>query len=365
MKPRLTARWLGIAALATLASAAAKTPERIFEEAAPSIVVVNALDAEGKLRAQGSGVAVGKDEIVTNCHVTEGAQRLVVLHGVRELEASAGVSDVERDLCNVSVPGLAAPVIELWRQPLKVGQRVYAIGAPEGLELTISEGLVSSIREFDGSQFIQTSAPISSGSSGGGLFDTEGRLVGITAFFVPEGQNINFALPVTWITELFARGDKPLPAPQREAAVAKWQARAAQLREKKDGAALLAWAQQWVRSMPTSLPAWLQLGEAYRTVNRPRRAVTAYQQALRLEARSYEVWINLGATYQALHQYDRAVDALDEALRIRPDDVAALAALGEAYQALRQRQKVQEIHGRLEKIDPAAAREYSRKVMKR
>jgi cytochrome c-type biogenesis protein CcmH/NrfG len=117
--------------------------------------------------------------------------------------------------------------------------------------------------------------------------------------------------------------------------------------------------------MPTSLAAWMQLGDAYRTINRPRRAVTAYQQALRLEAHSYDVWLNLGATYQALHQYDRAVDALDEALRIRPDDVAALNALGAAYQALNQRGKVQEIHARLVKIDAAAGREYARKLMKR
>jgi hypothetical protein len=346
------------------AVAAAKTPERIFEEASRSMAVINAYGGDGHLRNQGSGVVVGKDIVVTNCHVIEDAKRIAVAHTGRELDAKAETSDIERDLCQLSVPGLAAVPAELWRSPLKVGQRVYAIGAPEGLELTISEGLVSSIREFDGSQYIQTSAPISAGSSGGGLFDVEGRLVGITAFFVPEGQNINFALPVAWISELLARGGKSVPI-AKDAALTKWQARAAELREKNDAPALLAWAQQWVRSMPTSLAAWMQLGDAYRTINRPRRAVTAYQQALRLESHSYDVWLNLGATYQALHQYDRAVDALDEALRIRPDDVAALNALGAAYQALNQRNKVQEIHARLVKIDAAAGREYARKLMKR
>src|SRR5262249_49670558 len=87
---------------------------------------------------------------------------------------------------------------------LQVGQRVYAIGAPQELELTLSDGLISGLRQTEGGsiQLIQTSAPISPGSSGGGLFDQDGRLVGITTFFVEEGQNLNFALPAAWVLEL-------------------------------------------------------------------------------------------------------------------------------------------------------------------
>jgi S1-C subfamily serine protease len=83
-----------------------------------------------------------------------------------------------------------------------VGERVYAIGAPEGLELTISEGLVSGLREYENVRVIQTSAAISHGSSGGGLFDVNGRLIGITTFSLKEGQNLNFALPGEWIQAL-------------------------------------------------------------------------------------------------------------------------------------------------------------------
>lgn len=342
----------------------AKTPERIFEETSRSMVVIQAYGTDGNLRNQGSGVVIGKNGVVTNCHVLEDARRVVVQHAGQDLEAQVDISDVERDLCHVTVQQLAAPAAHVWSSRLNVGQRVYAIGAPEGLELTISEGLVSSIREFEGSQYIQTTAPISAGSSGGGLFDAEGRLVGITAFFVPEGQNINFALPASWISELLAHGGKALPA-TRAAAATKWQSRADALREKKDAPALLAWSQQWVRSMPTSLAAWMQLGESYRLVNRPRRAVTAYQQALRLDAHSYDVWLSLGAAYQALNQYDRAIDALQEALRIKPNDVAALSALGAAYHSLKQRDKVREVQSALERLDPGAALEFSRKYLKR
>ena len=74
---------------------------------------------------------------------------------------------------------------------LVVGQKVYTIGAPKGLEQTLSEGLVSAFRQMQGHRRIQTSAPISHGSSGGGMFDDRGRLVGITAAGIDEAQNLN------------------------------------------------------------------------------------------------------------------------------------------------------------------------------
>ncbi len=91
---------------------------------------------------------------------------------------------------------------------LKVGAKVYAVGAPHGLELTLSEGIVSSLREFEGSNYIQTTAAISNGSSGGGLFDENGALVGLMTFNYTKGQNLNFASPVEWVEELPKRSVK-------------------------------------------------------------------------------------------------------------------------------------------------------------
>ena len=81
-----------------------------------------------------------------------------------------------------------------------VGQAVYAIGSPKGFELTLSEGIVSGLREIgDGFHVVQTSAAISAGSSGGGLFDSAGRLIGVTSFKIRDGENLNFALPANYI----------------------------------------------------------------------------------------------------------------------------------------------------------------------
>jgi S1-C subfamily serine protease len=105
--------------------------------------------------------------------------------------------------------GYSAPAVVIGStKTLKVGAKVYAIGAPKGLELTLSDGIVSSLREVDGGQYIQTTAAISPGSSGGGLFDENGALVGLTTFYLAEGQNLNFAVPVEWVKELPKRSVK-------------------------------------------------------------------------------------------------------------------------------------------------------------
>ena len=77
---------------------------------------------------------------------------------------------------------------------LKVGERVYSVGAPSGLERTLGEGIISGLRATSEGQFIQMTAPISPGSSGGGLFDSSGNLIGITTFLLKEAQAINFAI---------------------------------------------------------------------------------------------------------------------------------------------------------------------------
>ena len=78
---------------------------------------------------------------------------------------------------------------------LEIGETVYAIGNPQRLELTVSDGLLSGKRSAGELRLVQTTAPISPGSSGGGLFDSRGNLVGITTSTRRDAQNINFAIP--------------------------------------------------------------------------------------------------------------------------------------------------------------------------
>jgi tetratricopeptide (TPR) repeat protein len=185
-------------------SAWPKTPQEIFEAVAASIVVVQTFDASRQVIAFGSGVVISSGEIVTNCHVVEQGTFVRVKQGEKTYQASMHYSNTDYDLCHFTVRGLNAPPVSFGSvAALKAGARVVAIGAPQGLELSISEGLVSSLREHEsGAKIIQTSAPISPGSSGGGLFNDRGQLVGITTLFLKDSQNLNFAVPVDWIKDL-------------------------------------------------------------------------------------------------------------------------------------------------------------------
>jgi serine protease Do len=188
--------------------------QEIFKRVAPSVMVVESLDASGKVAALGSGVVIAPDTVITNRHVIEDGVTYRVEHQGKSRPAKLIQTDPDHDLAELFVEGLAAPAVSMRdSSTLSVGEKVYAIGAPEGLELTISEGLISGLRDIDRARVIQTSAAISPGSSGGGLFDSQGRLVGITTFYLKEGQNLNFALPAEWISSLAKR-------PRQEAQVA-------------------------------------------------------------------------------------------------------------------------------------------------
>ena len=182
------------------------TPGQVFEAASPSVVVVNGLDLTGTPTMQGSGVVIAPGVVVSNCHVFKSVESARVLFRGEALPATLRHMDTERDLCSFTAMGLSAPPARLGdTKSLRVGDRVYAIGAPRGLDLTLSDGLVSSLRALDGGTLLQVTAPISPGSSGGGLFDSAGRLVGITTMQWKESQQLNFAVPVEWAADLPVR----------------------------------------------------------------------------------------------------------------------------------------------------------------
>jgi len=202
---------LAVIVLLLNVEAEAKTASEVFDIASKSIVIVIAYDDKGNLSSFGSGVVLPNGQIATNYHVIATASKIFVLHQGENSPAFPKHTDKERDVCTIAAPSFKAePVILGQTDALKIGAPVYAIGAPEGLELTFSEGIISGLREVDGGRYIQTTTPISNGSSGGGLFDENGRLIGLMSFFHREGQNLNFALPVEWIKNLLGHGAKRL-----------------------------------------------------------------------------------------------------------------------------------------------------------
>ena len=187
-------------------STVVSNPETLYATAAPSVMVIEAVNGNDQTYGRGSGVVIGPQRVITNCHVIDRAVSIKVKTGSTEHSATSGISDTYLDLCVLQVEGLLAPEVKRGSaKNLQVGQTVYAIGAPQGLDRTLSQGLISALRETPEGTVIQTSAAISPGSSGGGLFDTEGRLIGITTFQTKAGQNLNFAVPVDWLDTMRTR----------------------------------------------------------------------------------------------------------------------------------------------------------------
>lgn len=194
--------------LATLsAGVQALSAEQVYAKASPSVWRVVTYDIDNLPLGQGSGVVVAPQSLVTNCHVLAKAKRVSVRREKESHDAKLAMWDVKRDVCQLAVPSLRAPAVGVADSGrVVVGQGVFAIGNPKGLELTMSAGLVSSLRKNASGQLvlIQTSAAISGGSSGGGLFDDKAELIGLTTLgsASSDSQNLNFAIPSEWVREL-------------------------------------------------------------------------------------------------------------------------------------------------------------------
>lgn len=167
-------------------------PQAVFEKAGKAVYVVKAGTSLG------SAVAISDRELLTNCHVVGNNTTVTLEREGARFPAAVISAHPDADRCVLRATGLAEPLPSWVRvrpyADVKVGERVFTIGAPRGLELSLAEGIVSSKRVGDEGRLVQTSAPISRGSSGGGLFDAQGNLIGVTTFMIKDAQNINFAI---------------------------------------------------------------------------------------------------------------------------------------------------------------------------
>jgi hypothetical protein len=182
----------------------------VFARTQDSVYVIRVQLASGA--KQGSAVRISKRAVVTNCHVVADSVSIVVQTKSTQHEATVLHSDSARDLCTLQVSDLPPSDVPNFRRldTVRVGERVFALGAPRGLELSLSEGIVAAIRDTEMGRLVQTTTPISPGSSGGALFDAQARLVGITTLQKRDSQNLNFAIPAEWIAEIPTRHVEPV-----------------------------------------------------------------------------------------------------------------------------------------------------------
>jgi serine protease Do len=184
------------------------TPAQIAQTAIPSVVLIR---SPTKL---GSGfVATVDGKIVTNFHVIEGATEasIVTSDRVEHKDIEVIALDQAHDLAVLRVRERNLKPLALADSSLvKAGEHVIAIGNPLGLGGTISDGLLSAVRELPHLTILQISAPISPGSSGGPVFNDHGEVIGVSTFLLSGGQNLNFAIPINIVKPMLA-GDKGTP----------------------------------------------------------------------------------------------------------------------------------------------------------
>jgi len=152
--------------------------------------------------SQGSGFFVAPNIIATNYHVMEGATSAscYLNNSVIEYKIDGYVGiDKTVDLILLKVSTLNKPVIKLAVTTASIGQKVYVIGSPRGLPATISDGIISGMRDFEGTKLLQMTASISPGSSGGPVLNSNGELIGISVSQLTDGQNLNFAIPKSYL----------------------------------------------------------------------------------------------------------------------------------------------------------------------
>lgn len=181
------------------------TAREIAEIALGSTVHLGFTDAKDK-RWTGSGFVVHDGQIATNYHVIDnmliGGVKLVGKAEIYPVEAILD-SDKEHDLAVIKVGGIDAPALSLGdSDTVRIGDKVYVAGNPQGLEGSFSDGMISAIRGDSIDKFFQMTAPISQGSSGGPVVNEKGEVIGISFATFRNGQNLNFAIPVNYLKAL-------------------------------------------------------------------------------------------------------------------------------------------------------------------
>lgn len=179
-----------------------------IERAAKSVLMLEVYDADNELLATGSGfVAFDNRTLVTNYHVIEDADWMVANSddGYEYMVTKVLVADEVKDIaiCGFMSPTDLTPLTFSDGEALRRAEPIVAIGSPIGITNTVSLGNISAIYEEDGVSWIQFTAPISSGSSGGVLFDDRGCVIGVTSASYEDAQNLNLAVDIAEVTALY------------------------------------------------------------------------------------------------------------------------------------------------------------------
>jgi S1-C subfamily serine protease len=307
---------------------------QIAEKISPSVVTLTAYNSDGDQIKFGTGFFVHKSGgIATNWHVVSGAAKVTAKTSTGELLEVANVAryDPKLDvaLCSLAETTRTFPAIaDAYRKtPPRVGTSVAVLGTPEGLEQSLSQGIVSAIRHDDVGTFVQITAPVSPGSSGSPVVDNTGALIGIATLAKKEGQSLNFARSFSDVAGIWHD-----LRPQTFAEVSKERF----LQFSKNQEAQKFFYKYESNSLREKAHLALALREAFPDI-----------------AESY---VPTGAVFMEREDYQHAIEELEKARLFSPDDPVVFQAFGDLYDKIGQRDRAQDSFRHAKKLRDAEAK---------
>ncbi len=320
---------------------------RLVKKIRPAVVTIIVYNMNKEVENIGTGFFIDKKgHLVTNYHVLVGKYSADVktldgkTYPVKLLLAENQPADLVK--VQVDIPEKEVRWLKVSEELPSIAQQVVVVGSPMGLEQTVSEGIVSSIREIPAiGSFFQMSAPISPGSSGSPVVSMKGKVLGVATFQYAQGQNLNFAISAKSISELKAR-TQAVSISEWTYNLSKQKPRlAAEMCQKgfnfsingQDQKALQYFKKATERD-PNDPMAWYGLGYCHAGLNNHDSAIEAYKQAIRVNPYDEVTHFQLGNYYSKIGRHEDAIAAYKEVVRINPEFEAAHFNLGVAYTRL-------------------------------
>ncbi|HLA09384.1 MAG TPA: tetratricopeptide repeat protein [Pyrinomonadaceae bacterium] len=366
----------------------------------PSAVAVETYDQKGEKLSRGSGFFIDFDRVVTNRHVIENAYRAEIHSSTGATYQVKGVLavDAEGDIALLKVDAPASQVrpLLLDRTSPQEGEGVVVIGNPFGLEGSVTNGIVSAVRDIPTfGRIIQITAPISPGSSGSPVVNMQGQVIGVATLQVTGGQSVNFAIPSERISQLQITSLMSLA--DLVAATGK-NKRARAVQYFRDGLSFLSkddceralpyfekavesdnnYAEAWAQSgfcneklgrhaeaiesskkavnLRPSAESYFNIGLANFYLKQYRDAAEAYRQAIKLDPyNSADAYYALGLVYRDWGKADDEIQAYKQAIRLRPDYTSAFERLGSRYVKSKKYNEAVEVYKQLASLRPGDA----------
>ncbi len=311
----------------------------LFEMAKKSVVVIKTFDPQKQAVGQGTGFFIHRSGVlISNRHVFRGADGVEIQGKSRKFTVKRIVAESsEYDLVKLEIENpKRIRSLKLNHQLPEVGEKVLVVGNPMGLEFTVSDGIVSAIRELKPfGKVIQITSPISPGSSGSPVLNMQGEVIGVATFQMSAGQNLNFAIPISRVDSLKEIDTQDLAAinfedSQMLQGAANSFDKGMILFSRKEYAGAAGFFKKAIEENPNHAEAYMHLGICHRETGAV-DSIHAFKESIRINPEYAEAHYNLGVNYNRLNMPNEAIKSLRRATELRPDYDEAMMHLGIAY----------------------------------